>query len=168
MKKVLFFHGMGGGEIDEETINYIKKHYDVELISPHIQYDMWTDNPHLFPLINELAKDVDCISGNSMGGYFAYHTAKKLNKPVILFNPAISEKTLSYRLFHNITEKIAGVDNKVVSNLSTNDTVVDHVATRAFLEKNDKNNTNVDLNGMTHTLSYNLILSKIINFVKEC
>ena len=169
MKKVLFFHGMGGGELDDKTIEYIKDRYNIEIISPHLQYEMWVGNPNLFPLLEHLGKDVDVISGNSMGGYFAYHLGKLLNKETILFNPAISNVTLSYRLFNNITPHLnEPVDNTIVSNLSTLDDVVDHLHTRRFLNESGGSSVVInDLIDKTHSLDYNLILKKVIEFTLD-
>lgn len=163
--KLLYFHGSGGGSLAELTKHFKKE--GIELISPEISYFDFVGNEHMFPMLDKLAKDADVIVGNSMGGWFAYHLGIKNNKDILLFNPAISNKTLSHRCFKSITPDIEGIklDKTIRVLLSDLDEVVDHAKTRETLA-----NTNCDdirisnLAAEKHNIDFRLMVGEMFDY----
>jgi len=138
MKNIAYLHGLeakaGGVKYD-----YLEAQYTVSF-APQIDY--WEDDVFKKIYIELKNNRLDLIIGSSMGGFFAYHLAKILNVPTVLFNPAL---LLSY------IKEYKGVDltkidqsgtktpfHKVV--LGENDEIIPPQTTIDFLEKEEKNN----------------------------
>lgn len=169
MIKVLFLHGMGGTGISSHHVHEFFRKFEIELISPTVNYQLYINNPHIFNTLKELGDEADMIVGNSMGGYFSYHLSKACGKPSLNFNPAISEVTTSYNWFNQVTDYELHEDQKKkLIYMSTKDYVVDHKEGLNFL-KNENLETNVveRLVGETHSLSFPLMLQKIVKFKQE-
>lgn len=169
MIKLLYCHGMGGSGIASPHVTEVFKTFGIELISPTVNYDVFVDNPHIFNTLKEVAQDVDMIVGNSMGGYFSYHLGKACGKPSLNFNPAISEETTSYDWFGGVTNYEPHEDQqKSLIYMSTRDYVVDHDEGLRFLESEGYETNVVErLIGYTHSLSFTLMVQKIISFKNE-
>jgi len=170
MIKVLYCHGMGGEGLSShgKLVKYFKS-IGIEIISPTINYEFFIDNSHIFDTMVELAKDVDVIVGNSMGGYFSYHLGKACGKPTLCFNPAISDVTTSYNWFNNVTNYVPNDDQeRTLIYMSTDDNVVDHYQGQRFLENNGFDTDEVEyLEGETHSLPFDIIIENMIKFVKS-
>ncbi len=163
--KIIYFHGSGGGSIAELTKYFNKK--GIDLVSPEISYYDYIDNPHLFPAIEHMASDADLIIGYSMGGWFAYHLGIKLNKDILLFNPAISDATQSCKLFKNISPDISGLklDKTIRVLLSDSDEVVNHNLTKKKLTSTDCGDIRIsNLVGEKHNIDFKLMVGEILDF----
>ncbi len=88
--KVVFFHGLksegpGGKaaylEYQGNNLFAEKMDYRDPLFLKRIWGEVEVFNP-------------DCIVGSSMGGWFGLHMAVHLNVPCMLFNPAVSKRTV--------------------------------------------------------------------------
>lgn len=169
--KLLYFHGSGGGSIAELAKHF--KSEGIELISPEISYFDFIGNEYMFPMLDKLAKEADIIVGNSMGGWFAYHLGIKNNKNILLFNPAISNKTLSHRCFNSITPNIVGLKlNKSMRVLLSDlDEVVDHAKTREKLAATNCDDIRIsNLAAEKHNIDFRLMFGEILDYcstVKE-
>lgn len=87
--KIAYLHGLDSNTQNPKNdwLRTLATVYD-----PEIDYRATGIYQRIF---NELkAFQPDVILGSSMGGFFAYHMARSLNLPMLLFNPA-----LSYRSF---------------------------------------------------------------------
>lgn len=166
MIKVLYCHGMGGEGIQNPKILQVFKSHGIDLISPTINYELFINNPYIFDTMGELADDADIIIGNSMGGYFSYHLGKAFGKPSLCFNPAISEVTTSYNWFNSVTNYEPHDDQKnTLIYMSTKDLVVDHEEGKKFLDNNGfKTDTIEYLEGMNHSLSFEFMFYRILDF----
>ena len=124
-KKVIYFHGLeseqGGEKVDFLTQKYFT-------IAPAMDYH----NPNLFQEMLELVQDVepDLLIGSSMGGYFAYMIATHTNIPVVLFNPAMHNRTFEPE---NVTSGQYDVVGTIVN--GANDIVIDPVQTTQMLRE---------------------------------
>lgn len=160
--RVLYFHGLGGEGLGGR-IESLMWNRGIELISPTIDYGLLKGFNSLFPLVKELGDTVDLIVGNSMGGFFAYHTGKACGKNTLCFNPAISKITTSYNWFGEETTYAPHPKQKqTIILMSTNDKVVDHNEGLKFLvEENYPTNQIDKLHGRTHSLPFTLIFNRI-------
>ncbi|MFI8379509.1 YqiA/YcfP family alpha/beta fold hydrolase [Leeuwenhoekiella sp. NPDC079379] len=122
---ILYLHGL------ESKLNPAKKavleKYGI-VIAPDLDYK---NNPDAVQNVYEDNKTqpIDYIMGSSMGGFAAYHLGLALNKPVLLFNPALVKRSV----VQNIPKfKTPGSGfGQVV--LGGKDTVVDPSDTLPFL-----------------------------------
>ena len=89
---VLFFHGfessLPSGKVD------ILNDYGLEAVGVPMQYD--TQNP--FSLTQNIVEKSQpkLIVGSSMGGYFALKIGTHYNIPLILLNPALVNRSISF------------------------------------------------------------------------
>lgn len=95
VKKIVYLHGLespqGGPKVDWlNNLGYV--------FAPEMSYKL---NKDLFQDTLEEIKELgepDLIIGSSMGGYFAYMLASHFeNAEVILFNPALKERSVEFR-----------------------------------------------------------------------
>ena len=116
MKNVLYLHGLEGNAFGPKT-EFLKTEFNQ--ITPDIDYRK--DN--IFLEILKIAIDLspDFIIGSSMGGYFAKLIGEAINVPVLLFNPALSNRSFepdvtgSDKRFTNIkTRYILGAKDDVI------------------------------------------------------
>jgi hypothetical protein len=114
---ILYFHGLNGSLSDEKRTT-LEKYFTVE--APQIDYER--DN------VDEVVSSLcdfhtfDAIIGNSMGGYLAYHTARQLALPCLLFNPAIAERSVEIQ--YNPEELLGNHPLPVFLIIGKNDEVV--------------------------------------------
>jgi len=170
MKKVFWFHGLGGTH--EEEVREILKNYKVDFFNPSMDYELNRNNPKFIKYIMEIAKDYDYIIGNSMGGFWAFHVGTLLGKKTILFNPAISEITLSYKWFYKDFFKVNKELTKELKEktdvtlfISTDDTVVNYDKTFEWLNNMGYKYNFEWLKNETHSLDFNLIFKKIFTCI---
>lgn len=148
MKKIAYLHGLeakaGGVKYD-----YLKEQYKVSFAA---QIDYWEDDIFEKIFLQLKSKKLDLIIGSSMGGFFAYHLAKKLNVPTVLFNPAL---LLSY------IDEYKGVDLTKIDQSGTktpfhnvvlgkNDEVIPPHTTIAFLEKEEESHHKIIMEYHAH------------------
>lgn len=84
MEKILYLHGLDSFLQDDrrqilQTFAYVE--------APTLDY---LHTPNLFDSLQKTYSDIKAIIGSSAGGLVAYYLAQKLNKPCLLFNPAMS------------------------------------------------------------------------------
>lgn len=168
MKKVIYLHGLGGGDDDPRFAAYLRT-IDIEYNTPLFSYELMRGNPHFFDLLVHMVKPMDYIIGNSMGGYLAYHLGKATGKPTLCFNPAISKITMSYGLFNRTVKYEPAVDqSRTLILLGTEDTTVNHKMTRDYLRKNFyPTDEIVDMVGETHSLTGKAFVNNLISFVHD-
>lgn len=88
-RKLLYFHGLHGS-LSEEKRAALKTWF--EITAPQIDYEMENIDQLVEYLLS--AHEFDALIGNSMGGYVAYHTARRFNLPCMIFNPALSTRSI--------------------------------------------------------------------------
>ncbi|HLS31025.1 MAG TPA: YqiA/YcfP family alpha/beta fold hydrolase [Flavobacteriaceae bacterium] len=123
--KILYLHGLDGRLNDEKhqiLVNYGKP------FAPTIDYRK--DKNSIVRLVEEFKnKDIDVIIGSSMGGFAGYHIAEALQKPALLFNPALAQRSVPQEIpeYNNLQQNF----KRIV--LGAQDQVVDPSGTFRFL-----------------------------------
>ena len=128
MKQIIYLHGLESQQGGQKVEYLSDKGY---VFAPEMDYKL---NPDLFQEILEEIKELgepDLIIGSSMGGYFAYMLASHFeNVEVILFNPALKERSVEFRNIVKGKHKVKGT-----LALSENDRVVDPKVTLQHLDE---------------------------------
>ena len=94
MRKIMYIHGLessqGGPKVD-----VLEKHFEV--LAPKCDYK---DNENIFFDLLSQAQlfQPDIIIGSSMGGYMAYYISQHIDKPIILFNPALAHQPIKRKI----------------------------------------------------------------------
>lgn len=85
--KAMYIHGLHS-EVNPHKVAILEE-AGLEVIAPEIDYEV--EQEKAYPRIKKLVQDgqVDVLIGSSMGGFMAYWLARELNKPALLFNPAL-------------------------------------------------------------------------------
>jgi len=152
MQSVLYFHGLesqpGGLKVE-----YLNQNFDF-VDAPAMDYR----KKDLFEDWLEYVKTEkpDLIIGSSMGGYFAHALASHTGIPVLLFNPAL----------HNRSFDVEGVylgefkpEGKVI--LGKKDDVIDPLITKAMLK--DSNLEIKEIKEMEHRIPLDIFINEIKN-----
>ena len=152
MQSVLYFHGLesqpGGLKVE-----YLNQNFDF-VDAPAMDYR----KKDLFEDWLEYVKTEkpDLIIGSSMGGYFAHALASHTGIPVLLFNPAL----------HNRSFDVEGVylgefkpEGKVI--LGKKDDVIDPSITKAMLK--DSNLEIEEIKEMEHRIPLDIFINEIKN-----
>ena len=122
---ILYLHGLDSSLNDEKRI--ILEKYGL-VYSPQINYRK--DKNSIATLIAEHQNNnINTVIGSSMGGFAAYYIADALQRPALLFNPA-----LAYR---SVAQEIPMIEN-LKSNLKhivlgAKDEIIDPKTTMKFL-----------------------------------
>lgn len=88
---ILYLHGL------ESKLSDVKRAVLEQfgtVIAPDLDYK---SNPKMYDhIMTEYKnKSFDCVIGSSMGGFMSYYVALELNIPALLFNPALSIRSLN-------------------------------------------------------------------------
>lgn len=125
---ILYLHGLESKLSDEKRKILIR--YGC-VSAPAIDYR--NDKDSIANLVNEYKdKKIDIVIGSSMGGFAGYHIANALQKPALLFNPALAERSVLQE-FPKYTNPNDSFKQLV---LGAQDEVVDPATTFQFLSKN--------------------------------
>lgn len=131
VKKITYLHGLESRQGGKKVDFLSSKGY---VFAPKMGYKT---NPNLFSEILEKLKKEgkpDLIIGSSMGGYFAYMLASHFKDvEVILFNPALKERSVEFEGINKGEYKVKGT-----LALSENDDVVIPSMTLKHLEEIDE------------------------------
>lgn len=170
-KNILYFHGLGGNSYELQEIVSNIKGLPLKVYTPTLDYSMLIDNHYAFDFITTYISKLNCdihgIVGISMGGYMAYHLSKYYNVPALLFNPALSDITLSHKWLNTSVSSYCDVTHSrpVTVVLSEEDDVVDIEATKLFL-KNEEDESlttfKVDIGNKKHTMSLRTTLTEMV------
>lgn len=89
--KVAFFHGLESSHRSKKNIILEKLFGAENVYAPTMDYK----DPELYnTVLAHLEKHpVDLLIGSSMGGYFAHSVSSMVNKPALLFNPALHSRS---------------------------------------------------------------------------
>lgn len=82
--KILYLHGLDS-HLQNDRREVLQHYGDIQ--APILDYKK---TPNLFQLLQEKYIDTDAIIGSSAGGLVAYYLAQTLQKPALLFNPALN------------------------------------------------------------------------------
>lgn len=90
--KAIYIHGWQSSPKPEKV--KILEEAGLTVVAPKINYE--AEQVKVYPSIKKLVleEQVDVLIGSSMGGFVAYWLARELNKPALLYNPALYFETL--------------------------------------------------------------------------
>lgn len=134
---ILYLHGLDGNLAHEKRI-ILEKHGSV--FSPAIDYRTEYNS---IELIAEQYKNekIKAVIGSSMGGFVGYYIADAYQLPSLLFNPALSARSVHQKIptyknpYLSFKQIVLGVD----------DDVIDPKGTFAFLSKTLQEHTDYDI-----------------------
>ena len=122
MYNVAFLHGLESAPRSFKN-EILESQFGAENVyAPEMNYRL----PEMFSIVlKHLTENpVDIIIGSSMGGYFAHALSSHLNKPSLLFNPAIHSRTFEPQFVnfgdHRPTQVfVLGRQDEVINPLET-------------------------------------------------
>lgn len=82
--KILYLHGLDSF-LQDDRRQVLERYASVQV--PVFDYK---NTPNLFRTLQEQYNDVHAIIGSSAGGLVAYYLAQAVQKPCLLFNPALN------------------------------------------------------------------------------
>ncbi|GET46704.1 YqiA/YcfP family alpha/beta fold hydrolase [Capnocytophaga felis] len=112
--KILYLHGLDSFLQDDRR--EVLQRY-ARVFAPVLDYK---NTPNLFQALQEEYHDVDVIIGSSAGGLVTYYLAQALQKPCLLFNPALAFrgempiKTDFNRQYNQYMQIVIGLQDEVI------------------------------------------------------
>ncbi|WP_324720995.1 YqiA/YcfP family alpha/beta fold hydrolase [Salinimicrobium sp. HB62] len=133
---ILYLHGLDS-KLSPEKREVLENYGKV--ISPDLNY---YENPNAIETILGMYPDaeIDVVIGSSMGGFAGYHVSNALNKPALLFNPALVKRSV----IQNIP-KIEKTNTLKQIVIGQTDEVVSPADTLNFLPRNFNRTTDLHL-----------------------
>ena len=131
---ILYLHGLDS-KLSDEKKAVLEKFGNV--YAPDLNY---YEDPDAIETILDYYPDVEinAVIGSSMGGFAGYYVANALDRPALLFNPALVKRSVH----QNIPEKKNSYNSLKQIVLGQQDEVVDPADTLKFLSKNFNSVTN--------------------------
>ncbi len=119
---LLYLHGLDS-KLSPEKKAILEKFGTVH--APDLNY---YTNPNAIETILKAVKgeQIDVVMGSSMGGFAAYHVANALEKPAMMFNPALVERSVTQHIpptenVNRLQHIVLGQVDEVVSPFDTLD-----------------------------------------------
>jgi len=159
---ILYLHGL------ESKLSFEKQKCLSDfgtVFSPDMDY---YSNPKMFQFLYETYNDktIDCIIGSSMGGFMGYYLAMAFNCKALLFNPALSFRSV----LQEIPESLHAKENTYFQMiLGWNDTVVPAKKTLEFLKDNASNGTGCTIKlipSMEHRIPFEIFEKEVQLFFR--
>ncbi|NKI26427.1 alpha/beta hydrolase [Arenibacter sp. 6A1] len=127
---ILYLHGLESTLSDAKR-SLLEKYGRVE--APLMDYK---EQNQIFETLFEKYKnsDIDVVMGSSMGGFMGYYLAKALKVPALLFNPALTSRSI----VQEIPSKLENSNKYHQVVLGSQDEVVNPMDTIAFLSQLSK------------------------------
>lgn len=128
-RNILYLHGLES-KLSEEKRKLLEPFGNI--IAPDMDY---FSNPKMFQWLYETYKNekIDCIIGSSMGGFMGYYLAMAFNCKSLLFNPALSQRSVLQETPEHLKPKDKTNFQLV---LGWDDTVVSAKETLTFIKQN--------------------------------
>ena len=131
---ILYLHGLDS-KLSEEKRKVLQKFGKV--FSPDLNY--YEDENAVETVLNYCSEiTIDVVMGSSMGGFAGYYVSNALDKPALLFNPALVERSVAQKVPQissvNILKHIVlGQVDEVVNPHDTLNYLRSHFNTRTHL-----------------------------------
>lgn len=126
---ILYLHGLMG-RLNEEKRKILEKYGKV--FAPDIDYH--NDSNSIENLVRryyDQKEEINVVIGSSMGGFAGWHVSKALQRPALLFNPALAQRSVEQNI--PVYEDSSLNFKQLV--LGVSDDVVDPSGTMHFLAK---------------------------------
>ena len=131
--KLLYLHGLES-KLSAPKRAFLEQY--AEVIAPSIDYRKnATVINHLYHQYRD--QNIDLVVGSSMGGFVAYHLSAMLNRPGLLFNPALVRRSLN----QEIPQEIPKHESLLHFTLGAADTVVSAQESLQFIAQKLPNKT---------------------------
>ncbi|OMP32269.1 YqiA/YcfP family alpha/beta fold hydrolase [Mangrovimonas sp. DI 80] len=122
---ILYLHGLNGSLSPEKRT--ILENYGT-VYSPSIDYEL--DPNSILSIVEKFQEiDINVVIGSSMGGFAGYYISNALQRPALLFNPAIAHRSVQ-QLVPELEQQKSNFKQMV---LGSADEVVDPRETLRFL-----------------------------------
>ncbi|CAN5158547.1 hypothetical protein BH23BAC2_BH23BAC2_23420 [soil metagenome] len=160
--KILYIHGLDS-KLSEDKRGILEKFGTV--VTPDIDY--YTNPDAIESILSQMeGKAIDLVLGSSMGGFAGYYVSTALNLPALLFNPALSRRTVK----QNIPPIKIKSPVKKHFLLGALDDVVNPGETLNFIAHNYNNFTNFHLHIMpdlTHNIPEDVFETEVMLFIEK-
>lgn len=156
---ILYIHGLDS-KLKPEKRKILERYGEV--YTPDINYYVNVDAVRSI-LEYASTKSIDVVMGSSMGGFAGYYVSKELNLPVLLFNPALKERSVE----QHIPEVKENATSKMHIILGEVDEVVNPEGTLEFLEdelKNKRISTEI-VKDLGHNIPVEVFEEKVLTFM---
>lgn len=162
--KALYIHGLHSHPNPDKI--KILEEAGLEVIAPFIDYEK--EQGGVYPRLKALAiaQQVEVLIGSSMGGFMAYWMAYDLNKPALLYNPAL--------YFDSMKPFIPKVETETIPYLyvciGEKDKTVDPQLLRTYLSQRNPNQEKLKINSaswLEHGIDLSTFASMTAWFLKE-
>lgn len=159
---ILYLHGLDGDLASEKRV-VLEKFGKV--FSPAIDYRKEYNSVEL--LVEQYKNEkIKAVIGSSMGGFVGYYIADAYNLPSLLFNPALSARS--------VRQEIPIYKNPYLSFkqivLGAEDDVIDPKSTLAFLSKRLQEHTDYDIHvrqRLGHRIPVDVFKAEVEAFFKK-
>ncbi|AWL79126.1 YqiA/YcfP family alpha/beta fold hydrolase [Capnocytophaga canimorsus] len=157
--KILYLHGLDSFLQDDRRA--VLQQY-ATIYAPVLDYK---NTPNLFEKLQEMYHDVDAIIGSSAGGLVTYYLAQALQKPCLLFNPALtfrSEMPIATRFNRSYTQYMQIV-------IGLQDEVLPSWQSLELLRNDISENQNIEIhliNKMSHSYPIDIFRKETEFFIK--
>ncbi|MFK8266684.1 YqiA/YcfP family alpha/beta fold hydrolase [Capnocytophaga cynodegmi] len=157
--KILYLHGLDSFLQDDRRA--VLQQY-ATIYAPVLDYK---GTPNLFEKLQETYHDVDAIIGSSAGGLVTYYLAQALQKPCLLFNPALtfrSEMPIATRFNRSYTQYMQIV-------IGLQDEVLPSWQILELLRNDISENQNIEIhliNKMSHSYPIDIFRKETEFFIK--
>lgn len=135
--KVLYIHGLHSNP-NPLKLDILEK-LGLEVVSPFIDYEK--EKVEVYQRVKKIAleEDIDLIIGSSLGGFIGYWLSRDIDKPSLLFNPALYFESMQVYI-PNLKEQN---NPSIYICLGEKDSQVAPQEVREYLSKQNHNNTKV-------------------------
>ncbi len=159
---ILYIHGLDS-KLSPEKREILQKFGQV--FSPDLNY---YENPDAIDsILQEVEEEeIDVVIGSSIGGFAAYYVSAALNRPALLFNPALRKRSVRQNI-PNLSPKSSKMKLFV---LGEKDDVVDPVDTLEFIGENYNRFTGLHLHlrpELTHNIPLDVFEEEVASFIKK-
>lgn len=158
---ILYLHGLDSS-LNAEKRLILEKFGTV--LGPEIDYRK--DENSIESLLNTFRnKDINVVIGSSMGGFAGYYIAQALQRPALLFNPALAKRSVPQAV-PNYPNGVTTLKHIV---LGANDDVIDPKSTLNFLANSlgSDNYTIKVRQGLGHRIPEEIFEEEIKAFFKK-
>lgn len=96
--KILYIHGLDS-KLSHEKKAILEKFGPV--LAPDLDY--YSDSKAIESIFSMYKnEEIDVVIGSSMGGFTAYYVSTRLEKPALLFNPALKKRSVEQAVPSNV------------------------------------------------------------------
>jgi len=158
---ILYLHGLDSS-LSKEKRSVLEKFGSV--FAPHLDY---REDPNSIESIMRLIadKEYNVVIGSSMGGFAAYYIADAIQRPSLLFNPALAERSV-FQEIPNFNNPLSNLKHFV---LGAKDETIDPKSTLNFLADSlDKNDYNIKIRqDLQHRIPIEIFKEEVKAFFKK-